>query len=613
MKKILVLVFLLVFANGYVLSGNTTDFTPHGTQPGLNFNLNPVIQCQGCHKENGPEDKHFTPYSTWTGSMKAHAGRDPLFWAALDVANNDIPGVGDFCFKCHAPQGWFAGHVVKPVPATDPPVDGANGCELVGSHIAVQDQNNDYSGVTCHFCHRIDEQGPLGEPQILENASIWLDDVACSGWGEPCRKGPYDYQNGGSPPHPWQHSTFIQKSEICGSCHDVSSPTIKENGIETIAKSFWHNGVETQFAMPIERTYSEWQQSYYADLIFRNAFNDLPITDFPVIEKGEQCQGCHMPDSQSVSARACVYELEGSRTGDLPIHQFAGGNSWMLEVLKGVYGDQLEMNVSGTKEALDLTRGYALNMLQVQSADVKMNLNSQTTDLLDVDVKVTNLTGHKLPTGYPEGRRMWIHVEVLNGSNAVIWESGAYDEVTGVLTEDEQIKIYESLQGIWNPDPDQNPMTDDGTCEITDGNGDKKFHFVLNNCIAKDNRIPPLGFRGASEITLEPVGGNYPVHTQNPDQLVNYDVTNYQVPITGESGPFKITATLKYQTASKDYVEFLDNQATNHGFATENQMCNRSWTVGPADQSRGAFMKSLWENYNRSAPVDMVMDFLQTQ
>ena len=27
-----------------------------------------------------------------------------------------------------------------------------------------------------------------------------------------------------------------------------------------------------------------------------------------------------------------------------------------------------------------------------------------------VDVKVTNLTGHKLPTGYPEGRRMWIHL-----------------------------------------------------------------------------------------------------------------------------------------------------------------------------------------------------------
>ena len=40
-------------------------------------------------------------------------------------------------------------------------------------------------------------------------------------------------------------------------------------------------------------------------------------------------------------------------------------------------------------------------------------------------------------------------------------------------------------------------------------------------------------------------------------------------------------------------------------------MCDRNWTVGPADQSRGAFMKTLWENYNKSAPVDMVMDYLE--
>jgi hypothetical protein len=613
MKNLLLLLLLLAVIPIHPLTaGTTVDFTPHGTQPGLNFNLNPVNQCQGCHNKNGSEDKHFTPYSTWSGSMKAHATRDPLFWAALDVANNDIPGVGDFCFKCHAPQGWYAGRVVKPVPSTDPPVDGANGCELAGGHVDPDGNLNDYSGVTCHFCHRIDEQGPMGEPQIIENASIWLDDQACApGGSEPCRKGPYDYQSGGvsPPPHAWEHSTFIQKSEFCGSCHDVSSPTIEQNGIETIARKFWYDDgggyQETEFAMPIERTYSEWQQSYFADLIFRDGYNDLPTDDFPVLAEGEGCQGCHMPDSQSVSARACVYELEGSRTGDLPMHQFAGGNSWMLEVIKGVYGDALELNVSGAKEALDLTRSYALNMLQNQSALIESTINSQTTDLLSLAVKVTNLTGHKLPTGYPEGRRMWIHVEVMNGANAVIWQSGAYNETTGVLTEDPQIKIYESLQGIYNQNND--------TCEITDTNGDKKFHFVLNNCIAKDNRIPPLGFRGNDDITLKPVGITYPNHPVNAGQVVNYDVTNYQVPINGETGPFKVTATLKYQTASKEYIDFLDRQATDNAFETENQMCNRAWTTGPANQSRGAFMKTLWESYNRSAPVDMVMDFIQTQ
>ena len=41
--------------------------------------------------------------------MMAQAGRDPLFWAALDVANNDVPGIGDFCLRCHSPAGWLDG------------------------------------------------------------------------------------------------------------------------------------------------------------------------------------------------------------------------------------------------------------------------------------------------------------------------------------------------------------------------------------------------------------------------------------------------------------------------------------------------------------------------
>lgn len=618
MKDLLkLLIFVVSILINAVEAGSVIDFTPHGTQPGLTYPLEPVTDCHSCHKGYGAEDKHFMPYSTWSGTMKANATRDPLFWAALDVANNDIPGVGDFCFKCHAPEGWFGGRVVKPVPASNPLVDGANGCELLGDHTSQDGKNSDYSGVTCHYCHRLEEHGPMGEPQILNNASIWLDDEVCpngnGGFG-PCRKGPYSYDENFIY-HKWEYSTFIQKSEVCGSCHDVESPTIVQNGVESIARKFWHNGVEQKVPMPIEKTYSEWKDSYFADLIFKDAFNDLPGTDFPVIAKGEECQGCHMPDSQSDSARACQWEVEGGRTGDLPMHQFAGGNSWMLEVLKGEYGDALELNdpSPGRKEAFDLTRGYALNMLQNNSALIETNVISQTSDLLDLDVKVTNLTGHKLPTGYPEGRRMWIHVEVMNGSNTVIWESGAYNEATGELTEDAQIKIYESLQGIWNPDPDQDPMTDDGTCEITDSNSNKKFHFVLNNCIAKDNRIPPLGFRGNDNITLAPVPANYyPAHPSKPGQIVNYDVANYQVPITGEAGPFKVTATLKYQTASKEYIEFLEGQAIDNNFETENQMCDRSWTVGPADQSRGAFMKTLWENYNRSAPVDMVMDYLET-
>src|SRR5690606_8672652 len=94
-------------------AGSAINFTPHGTQPGLAHVIEDPIGCSGCHGSWDPSSgaADFIAYNTWSGSMMAHATRDPVFWAALDVANADIPGVGDFCLRCHTPQGWLAGRV----------------------------------------------------------------------------------------------------------------------------------------------------------------------------------------------------------------------------------------------------------------------------------------------------------------------------------------------------------------------------------------------------------------------------------------------------------------------------------------------------------------------
>lgn len=608
-KTALIVIALLLASPVLVVAGDPIDFTPNGTQPGLTHGLQGGAKCHSCHASHPSSsdyvnDKHFMPYTTWAGSMKANASRDPLFWAALDVANNDIPGVGDFCLKCHTPQGWFKGHVVKPAFQNEPLLDGANGCELFGDHTARGDENNDYTGVTCHFCHRIDETGPQGEPQLLANNQVWLDDENCSnGDFGPCRKGPYSYPDGGAvspPPHAWEYSSFIQSGEFCGSCHNVTSPQIEQNGQLSYAQLLWHDDKLTDIPMPIERTYSEWKNSRFADLIFQDDLEDTVGADLPVIHQGQTCQGCHMPTSDDMAARACIFNAPGDRTGNLGTHQFVGGNSWIPQVIKNTYGDDLETVDEGIKELLDLSTGYATDMLQLNSALVDVTLVSVNATEMVVDVKVTNLTGHKLPTGYPEGRRMWLHVLATDDGDTEIFESGAYDETTAVLTEDAQAKVYEAQPGIYNETTD--------TCEVKDGLDRKMFHFVRNNCILKDNRIPPLGFRGGNDIELMPRGITYPAHPDNSNETVNYDVTRYTIPVTGATFPVTLQATLKYQTASKDYIDFLDNEATENSIPTENLMCDRSWTVGPANQSRGAFMKQLWNNNGKSAPVDMSMD-----
>ena len=230
-----------------VLAGGPIDFTPHGTQPGLTFELGGSNNCSGCHKGGDVTDDPINmPYRTWVGSMKANATRDPLFWAALDVANNDLPGVGDFCLKCHSPLGWFNGRVEKPLTPGDPLVGGSDGCQLAADYTDVHSSNNDYDGVSCEFCHRMDPTGPNGEAQIIQNGSVWVDDVTCPTDSVPCRKGPYDasdYADGGSTPfHGWEYSSFIQSAEFCGSCHNVSSPEYEQNGQTQPFKYLWHLG-----------------------------------------------------------------------------------------------------------------------------------------------------------------------------------------------------------------------------------------------------------------------------------------------------------------------------------------------------------------------------------
>ena len=79
-----------------------------GTQPeegGIEFAK--VQQCLMCHANT--KNSSADPFFSWQGSMMAQAARDPVFRAALAIANQDAEGVGEFCLRCHAPRGWLEG------------------------------------------------------------------------------------------------------------------------------------------------------------------------------------------------------------------------------------------------------------------------------------------------------------------------------------------------------------------------------------------------------------------------------------------------------------------------------------------------------------------------
>ncbi|PIV35264.1 MAG: hypothetical protein COS34_03355, partial [Lysobacterales bacterium CG02_land_8_20_14_3_00_62_12] len=574
-----------------------TDFTPHGTQPGLDYELLPSGECFGCHAGFGGNQRAFMPHSTWAGSMMAHAGRDPLFWAALDVANNDVPGVGDYCLRCHSPDGWFGGRVAKSV--TGAPINGANGCLLIGDHDDAEFSGNDYGGIGCHLCHRQVERGALPLGARRDSGNLVIDDsLDCNGDTGPCRIGPYRYPQAGitPPPHVYAWSAFVEKGEFCGSCHDVTTPITSAGPARTLIDD---TGTDTGIPFPIERTFSEWRQSDFGDKIFVDGFAfDEPASG--AIRYGGSCQSCHMPESTDPETMACQQNDPGSRVGKLDRHDFVGANSWVLGLIRDLYA-----GTSGLSRELEIKQSIqrTLSLLQGQSADLALTLDpfAGAGSNLIARVRVTNLSGHKLPTGYSEGRRMWLNVQARDANGALIFESGAYDAASGVLTEDAQARVYEVQQGIWNP------LT--SHCDIRDGLNRKTFHFALNNCIAKDNRIPPRGFKGGNDLELRPVAHSYPETSLGSGKLVNYDDLEVVIPVAPATAtPISVQVQLLHQIASKDYLEFLNNQAIENAIPSENLMCQSArppLATGPRTQTRAQFMFDLWAANGRSAPVPM--------
>jgi hypothetical protein len=144
--------------------------------------------------------------------MMANATRDPIFQAALTIANQDLPGSGELCIRCHSPRGFlFERH--------DPP-------DL--SRLEV----DDFEGVSCDFCHRL-QAGPDGTV-VVGSGQYWVGD-------DFVRRGPIADPQA---PHDAEYSALFTQSNLCGICHDVSNPY--------------------QDGFAIERTFSEWSQSDFA-------------------------------------------------------------------------------------------------------------------------------------------------------------------------------------------------------------------------------------------------------------------------------------------------------------------------------------------------------------
>lgn len=424
--------------------------------------LSPPNACGRCHGIFDPN----SAYETWVGSVMGHAARDPVFLAAMTIGEQDHPGVGDFCLRCHAPEAWLMGRCF--------PSD--------GSRLRAND-----SGVTCSACHRM-----LPNPYVRDGQYIVADDSII--------RGPYAVSHA---THQNTYEAWISDSKLCGTCHTFVSPVVERRDL---------SGMGMGVGFPEQTTYLEWEASVFSR------------------PGGKACKDCHLPEDMGP-----VAANEQPRP-DRSNHGIAGANTFLLDAIDFLYPD------------LDIAQQLAVGRSRIRAVlrtAARLELIDppamvQRGQAVPLHLRLTNLSGHKLPSGYPEGRQMYVTAR----SSTLAWERGTNLDATSGEPID-PVEKYEARHGIH----------DFGL----------SHHLALADTIFFDNRLPPEGF--VPTATTAPVGKVYPEVA--PGVLQHWDDLTVTATIPCDPGLDRVSGDfeLRYLVLPKRYVDQLvaANRGTDRG------------------------------------------------
>jgi MYXO-CTERM domain-containing protein len=491
--------------------GAPTEARAEPTQPETLQNpLASAFECADCHSFDNPaehaSEPPVAPWESWRYGLMAQSARDPVFWAGVALAAQDIPGATEVCIRCHSPRAFLEGN---------------------GSATQFDELDfNEADGVDCEFCHRLVED-PAVPPG---NGQYTIDDAANPSNFIVPRRGPWDYPSDGSrplPSHDWIYDPYISSSRLCGTCHDVTTP----------AERIGLDGVGMGVPFNEQRTYSEWENS---------AFARGP--------DARTCQDCHMPAVANVAGceayNGFITQPQGRR------HHLHGVNTMALRLVDALHGDEGTMLLDSDQLAASIAT-------MEEFARTSATLDLAAPDLVDLRagveglvVTVTNETGHKLPSGYSEGRVAWIEL-VASYGDEVVWSSGrwqpGYDPGSATVADDPSDPQLRTYKGIAE--------------RASDGS---HFHLLRNDRWLLDSRLPPRGLLEDPET--DPVGERYTL--QLDGTWPHVDTAAYafaptsgvldRTPLLADDDELEIRARLLMLINTPAYLEHLrDANTTN--------------------------------------------------
>jgi hypothetical protein len=495
--------------------------------------------CQGCH---GPDElNNFSMVDEdgndvnvgddWRSTMMANSARDPFWRAKVSHEVSVNPGhqvaLEDKCTSCHAPMGRFDKFYTGGGPYTME--------ELVHDTVALD-------GVSCLSCHMQREEG-IGT-EFSGNLHFDTINVLYGPYGNVFGS-PMTSFVGYEP----LFGAHITKAELCAGCHTLITETADLEG----------NLTGDEFVE--QATYHEWVNSIY----------DTDANP----EGGVTCQGCHVPRIDDAVVISANYLFLQGRS-PFGLHHFAGANTFMLNLLKN---NIQELGLTATETQFDSTIARTDRMLQNNTLLMETQVAGRDQDTAYIAVKLSNLAGHKFPSGYP-ARRAFVEVVVTNATDDTLFRSGGWDptyEVIGhdeswephhdVIRSEDQAQIYEMVMG--------------------DVNGDKTTVLERAKFSLKDNRLTPVGFSTSHPSYDTTLVANVPDTDIdfNRDEMgiegSGSDVVRYHVPMSGYLGLIRIRAKVWYQSAPPRYMQemFTFNTEDIDAFRTMYEAADGSPTL----------------------------------
>lgn len=440
-----------------------------------------------------------SPVNDWRATMMANSAKDPFWKAKVKHEVLSLPiheeAIENTCTTCHAPQGNREFHMTNA------------GDFYTMQTLAGDDLGKD--GVACMGCHGIEE--PQGE--VAENGQhpYSTQQVAYGNFQNPW-SGPMIAQTGFSP----AYGPHTGKSELCAGCHSLFTQTYDFEQ-EPIGSTFFE-----------QSTYHEWLNSVYD-------------------EQEVECQSCHMPNVDG-----------GSVISPMPTwlfpqpfrkHYFVGGNSFMLKLMKSNIED---LDISASEANFDLVINRTIEQLQTQSLDASLVFSGMQQDSAVFDLKLTNLAGHKFPSGYPS-RLLTVEMVIHDGAGNQVFRSGGLDENANIIGRDEtyephydvirnedEVQIYEMVMADVNDQP---------TTVL------EHAYYPL-----KDNRLVPLGystshFTGDTTKIAGLVVNDDNFNHSNGVEGSGTDDLQYRIGLAGFNGEHTVTVRIYYQSVPPKWLE----------------------------------------------------------